>query len=408
MFIYLDSRHFAVPENQFCWSLVCILKTLVNTQPKYQPGWWFKGLAATDLGLASRSCSHSVWKAELAVIIGTPEVTPGPAVLVGVSTRDFRGSLAFPPARVISSSPSDTAQGHSTAWGWDAVTKPQPGWKEAPSCRCQLPAGGPHFLTPCVFLGRWCCWLAAKAAAARRHARSPWFPSARSWSSPSAPAATAAGPRPPSWRPWGCAARGECGSRPPTATSSPATARSATPRDRGAQHTGTRGCCCGGRPPRNNPRSGRCSRHSIAARTGLTRLDWIWEQKYKTSWVAGWCWYRSVGREDLFLRSLSFFLKGYFLRLSSFSDSALSTERCLYFRPWATGEQRRRSDRWQHCTLKLTFGQRMGISCHRQPLNLPIYSQFSSYTGLQSKLCCWQGSSVTDLVAKCWITLTVV
>lgn len=124
MFIYGNSRH----ENQ----LVCILTTLVNTQPNNQPGWWFKGLTATDLESASHRCSH-VRKAGLALTIWSPKASPGPAVLVGASARNFRRSFAFPPAHVISSTLSDTAQGQSALWGWDAVTKPQLGWTEAPT-----------------------------------------------------------------------------------------------------------------------------------------------------------------------------------------------------------------------------------------------------------------------------------
>lgn len=57
---------------------------------------------------------------------------------------------------------------------------------------------------------------------------------------------------------------------------------------------------------------------------------------------------------------------------------------------------------------ELAFGQQMGISSHKPPLNLSIYSQSPSYIGLQNKLCCWQGLSVTDLAAKRWITSTAV
>lgn len=78
-------------------------------------------------------------------------------------------------------------------------------------------------------LRRWCFWPGVRGTAARHHALSPWCPSALSSSSPSAPPVTAAGPRPPSWRHYGCAVRGACGSRPPTGTSSPVTVRSAAP-----------------------------------------------------------------------------------------------------------------------------------------------------------------------------------
>lgn len=94
--------------------------------------------------------------------------------------------------------------------------------------------------------------------------------------------------------------------------------------------------------------------------------------------------------------------------VSSFSDSALTREVLLTLGHGQQGDREEGQAGDSTAVWKLTFGQRMGISSHGQPLNPPIYSQFSHYTGLQSKLCCWQGSPVTDIVAKCWITLTVV
>lgn len=132
MFIYTNLRC----DNQFCRWLVSI-KTLVNTQPKNQLGWWFRGLTATDLGSASCSCSHSVWKAGLAVVIWSPKVSPGPAILVGGSARDFRDLLFLLPTL---SPPLSQTQPRGKAWHGAGMQrqKPQPGWMESPTCWCQL------------------------------------------------------------------------------------------------------------------------------------------------------------------------------------------------------------------------------------------------------------------------------
>lgn len=106
--------------------------------------------------------------------------------------------------------------------------------------------------------------------------------------------------------------------------------------------------------------------------------------------------------KDLILRSLSFFLKGYFCEFLLF-QAQLWLQRGAFTLGQDQQRKREQSHR-DNCTAlwKLVFRQGMGINSHIQPFNLSIYSQSPSYIGLQNKLllarviCHWCSSQVLD------------